>query len=140
MFFLNKKGQASLDYILTLAVFFTFIALLMPYFLNFYHSSMFYFDSIEASNFSQNFHSKVEKLTLLGNDSEFEIEANPLEEWVFEIQKNKLIIIIKSSFLKKEKILPTVLNQNFFSEKRVMKKKTKILLLKKNNHIVLQFK
>lgn len=100
----DSSGQISLEFLILLAAFLSMLALFVPILNNAYELGKFGLESINAKNFSQNFRQKIEQLSILGNNSKFEIEANPSTEWKINSSGKKFFIKLGNNFLNEEKV------------------------------------
>ena len=98
-----SKAQVSLEYLLLLGAFFSFLLLFFPLLQQTYYAGIFAFDVRAAQSFSDSFQSSVREFSVLGDGSKRILEASPATEWKIEAEKNILKIEIFQEKLKKKK-------------------------------------
>lgn len=111
------KGQLSLEYIIILAAFFSFLALLFPQLERVFYAGIFSTDVKNAENFLHSFENSARLLSVLGEGSEQRISARIFTSWEIYLEGNKLIVLVKSKELGKEKKLSAELNAGISMQK-----------------------
>ena len=131
-----QKGQLSLEYLILLGAFLSFLLFLLPHINTVYRLGIFSSDVRNAENFLYRFSTSVNSLSILGEDSEQRIDAKIFTTWEIYAQGNELVVVVKSTKLGKTKKLSVELN-TAISMQRLEKEGELNLLLTKNSGRIL---
>ena len=90
------RGQLSVEFLLVAAAFLGILSLFVSVFQSVYENATFALDVLEAQRFCDEFVSKSNELSLLGNGSVSVIEAKPLQEWGIRVSDLTLLVTVFS--------------------------------------------
>lgn len=126
------RGQASIEYLIVVAIFLAVLALILPAGLNFYNVAVFYLDTKNAENFAEDLRVNVENLTIYGDGTTREIYARPNGVWNLNVRNGVVKMLVESAVLQQTKeISEKVADEGLELSGKLTDKFT--LILKKEN-------
>ncbi len=132
------KGQLSLEYLILLAAFLSFLLFLLPYLNTIYHLGIFSADVKNAENFLQSFANSASSLSILGEGLEQSISARILTGWEIYAEGNELFVVVRSSELDKTKQLSTALNTEISMPRLEKEGELDLKLIKNGSSILVE--
>lgn len=129
------KAQVSIEYLLLLAAFFSFLLLIVPSMGGVYNAGIFGLDARNARSFLNSFESSVKRLSLFGDGSEEIVSAKILTLWRVYSDGEKIFVFVESSELAKSKELSAELSLPVKLNARDYTGEINILLRKQNGRI-----
>ncbi|HLC78880.1 MAG TPA: hypothetical protein VJG83_00480 [archaeon] len=125
------KGQISIEFLVLLAAFISFLSVFVGYFSELENASFFVLDVANAKGFISNIGSGVSALKLFGEGSEMEISALAQSEWEI-IQKADMSYL---RIYKKGKSVEVPIEYEIYFDKKKFSGKFSVILKKKNGKI-----
>lgn len=107
------RGQLSLEYIILLAAFFSCLLFLIPAINNTIQTAKFGLDVRNAEQFIDDLKLGIERMNVLGEGSSLRLSSNVINHWELKNEEMKLILIVESSELGREKKLEREVNADF---------------------------
>ena len=130
------SGQASIEYLLLLAVIISFFSMLVPLLQQSYALSFFAADSIAAKKFTNSLELRAREMSFMGNGSSASIKAKPVEAWFLHAEGKILVVTAKNSFLAKEKSFEAELPSEITFQD-ILFEEEKVFFLRKENNVLL---
>ncbi len=131
------RAQASIEYLLLLAILLSFFAALAPLMYRTYSLAFYASDVLAAKNFASSLELRAGELSFLGNGSSFQLEARPVNEWLIESDGHELVLRVESKALGVEKTIPLTFPNEIPSLRQSISEKSFILLRKENGLVFL---
>lgn len=135
------QGQASIEFLLVLAVFFSFLAFILPSLGRVYEAGVFAMDSRAAELFLWKAEAAAGELQNFGEDSSAEVEAEPLGKWEISARGREIFVTVESEELGKRKELSAEMPAEiiFSGRAKTLEGKFKIALVKSGGKISAKF-
>lgn len=134
-----SHGQLSLEYIIILAAFFSFLFFFMPSLYRLYHLAEFSMDVRNAEAFVNSFSNAVNSLAAFENGSEKEQESRILTSWTIYSEGKTIFVVVKSNVLGKSKTLSAEMNAPIQIQRAAHSGRVKIKLKKEQNIISAEY-
>jgi hypothetical protein len=132
------KGQLSIEYLLLLAAFLSFIACIIPLFGTIYNIAVFGIDCNAGKDFLNSVASASGELMLFGEGSERTVESKILTFWELKKEGNVLFLAVNNSALGKQKIFSRKVSENIELKKMAFSEKATLKLLRKENSVLIK--
>ncbi|MFH1224503.1 MAG: hypothetical protein V1676_01740 [Candidatus Diapherotrites archaeon] len=135
------RGQASIEYLLVLAVFFSFLAFILPSLGGVYAAGIFAMDARAAELFLWKAEAAAGELQNFGEGSSRGLEAEPLGKWEISARGREIFVAVESEELGKRKELSAEMPVEiiFSGGAKTMERKFKIALVKSSGKILAKF-
>jgi len=130
------QAQLSLEYLLLLAAFFACLLFLVPAINNTLKIAEFGLDVRNGEQFVNELEAGIERMQILGEGSSVTISGRAINNWELKKELGKIVLIVGSSELGREKEIEREVNAEFFISDMKIKKEIN-LKLEKNGEKVL---
>ncbi len=132
------KGQISLEFLLLMSAFISFLLLFTPLISKTFFSGIYALDSVKAKNFSDSFIVSARELNSMSNDSKITLNAKPLLKWKISYKNKKLnVVVLLEKYNKQKTFVSEPLNTIPFSEIN-LNEKTVFVLTKTEKGILVK--